>query len=97
MALIEKYNTPRWVIDLIVTPEMCALGDRLRMHLSVHSTFAQLCQHLERDFFVAPAACPPHMVQMPPSFLLPTARRTPENSVWHGLNLHLSGLVFLIM
>lgn len=55
---------------------MCALSARLSVHLSVHSTFAQLSQHLEPDFF---AACFPHVVQMPPNLLLPTEHQKTQS------------------
>lgn len=48
--LIEKYNTARWVIGSIATQEMCALGARLSVYVSVQSTFAQLSQNLKPDF-----------------------------------------------
>lgn len=80
--LTEKYNTLRWVIGSIVTQEICALSVRLSVDLSVHSTFAQLSQHLEPEFFAGPPACLPHVVQMPPNLLLSAACRTPENPAW---------------
>lgn len=64
MALIEKCNTQRWVIGPIVTHEMCAIGDRLREYLSVHSTFAQLSQWSEPDF-AGPLLSHPRVVQFP--------------------------------
>lgn len=77
MALIEKCNTLIWVIGPAVTHEMCAVGDRPRMDLSVHGTFIQLLQCRE------PVVCRsspshPRLVPIPPDCRLPAACRTPE-------------------
>lgn len=97
MALIEKCNTPRWVIGPIVTHEICAIGDRLRVYLSVRRTFVQLLQCPE------PGVCrsstfPVHgwyRLPLIASFLQPAEHQ--KNSVWHSFNLHLYGFFFFFL
>lgn len=72
-----------WLRNITPWDELLAqLSLRKCVDLSVHSTFAQLSQHLEPEFFAGPPACLPHVVQMPPNFPLPAACRTPENPAW---------------
>lgn len=49
MALIEILNSLRWVIGPVATHEICAVGDRPRVDLGVHSTFAEVLHCPEPD------------------------------------------------
>lgn len=84
MALIEKCNTPRWVIGLIVTCEMCAIGARLRVYLSVHSTFVQLSQSPEPDVCRSstfPSTCGADFPWLPAPCSLQNTRKTQFDTV----------------